>query len=224
MKASELFRECAWSTKYEEAGESVNYMFDDRHDGSLIIYFEATNSRIDWLHNFMFKKRPYKDMSIPYKVHRGFLKCWKTVEDIVIEKITQKENGCFKYTDISIVGYSHGGALAQFCHECVWFHRPDLRNSLHLVTYAFESPRIFGARKVPDNLKERWTNCLLFRVNNDIVTHLPPKLFGFCDVNAICKLEGDVSIIKNHLPKCFKAHYPLVVYNALRKLEEKLYD
>ena len=37
----------------------------------------------------MFKRRPYHAMKVPYKVHRGFLKCWKYVEPIIIEKIIE---------------------------------------------------------------------------------------------------------------------------------------
>lgn len=30
-------------------------------------------------------------MKIPYRVHRGFLEAWKEVEDIVIDKILEKD-------------------------------------------------------------------------------------------------------------------------------------
>ena len=53
-------------------------------------------------------------MEVSYRVHRGFLAAWKEVEDIIIAKIKDP-----KWTKIVTVGYSHGGALAGFCHECV---------------------------------------------------------------------------------------------------------
>ena len=55
-------------------------------------------------------------MEIPYYVHRGFLAAWKEVEDIIINKISNPA-----YKQIVTVGYSHGGALAGLCHECVWY-------------------------------------------------------------------------------------------------------
>lgn len=232
MTISEMFYECAYKGNWETVGNDVDYKFKETRD-ELIIFFSPSNSLTDWKRNFMFKKRPYKSMSEPYKVHRGFLKAWKEVEDIIIKKVTEIENGDphddlansrYKHRVITIVGYSHGGALAQFCHECVWFHRPDLRHSLNFVTYAIESPRIFGHYKMSDKLKERWMNCILIRTNNDIVTYMPPKLFGYCDVNAVCQIEGDTSLVKRRLPKCVKSHYEQVVYDALLKLEQRLYD
>jgi hypothetical protein len=53
-----------------------------------------------------------------------------------------------------VVGYSHGGALAAFCHECVWFHRPDLREK-GLLGYGFEAPRIYAGFKVKKELAQR---------------------------------------------------------------------
>lgn len=58
-------------------------------------------------------------MDITFRVHRGFLAAWKTVEDVVISKITEKVDGEYKWQHIIVVGYSHGGALAGLCHECV---------------------------------------------------------------------------------------------------------
>ena len=83
-------------------------------------------------------------MEIPYRVHRGFLEAWKEVEDIIIDKILEKDvDGNFCWKHIVVVGYSHGGALAAFCHEGVWFHRPDLREE-GLEGYGLEATRIYG--------------------------------------------------------------------------------
>lgn len=93
-------------------------------------------------------------MQIKYKVHNGFLKCWKTVEDIVIKKIKETdENGNYKFNTIICAGWSHGGALTVFCHECVWFHRPDIREYCYSVS--FEGPRVYGGFKVKKSLRER---------------------------------------------------------------------
>lgn len=117
MKLSELF----WlthTTPYITVGDGVDYSF--KEDGeTLYILFQGSSQKVDWLQNFNFPKKPYKDMEIPYRVHGGFLKCWKQVEDIIIEKIQEKENDIYKFNRIIVSGYSHGGALAQFCHECV---------------------------------------------------------------------------------------------------------
>ena len=118
MKLSELFHNCAYEIEYQQAGDSVNYAFVE--DGSaLYIYFEGSNSISDWVRNFLFTKKPYKDMQIPYRVHRGFLAAWKTVEDIIIAKVCEKINGKYKYDSVTIVGYSHDKMQLMHRHDYI---------------------------------------------------------------------------------------------------------
>ena len=178
MKLSKLFHYCAYDITYEQVGDSVNYAFKEEAD-TLYIFFQGSNSITDWVRNFMFGKKPYKDMEIPYRVHRGFLAAWKTVEDIIIKKITEMEFKYvsaditlydYKYKHIVVVGYSHGGALAAFCHECCWYHRRDAQ----LEGYGFEAPRIYAGWHIKKALKERWETFTVIRNKNDIVTHIFP--------------------------------------------------
>lgn len=218
-KLSELFKTCE-NLEYDVAGKDVNYKFVEEGK-TLYIYFQGSSSTTDWIRNFLFKKRPYKDMEAPYKVHRGFLRAWKEVEDIVIAKITEKKGvvrRTYRWKKIIVVGYSHGGALSGLCHECVWFHRPDLREG-GLEGYGFEAPRFFGAFRMPEALKERWATYTVVRTNSDIVTHCPPRIFGFCAAGNMLHLRGDASLIRGFIPKCIKSHYPEVVEDALLKRE-----
>lgn len=236
MNLSQLFHNCAYTVEYQTAGEDVNYAFVE-DSTTLYIYFQGSNSVTDWIRNFLFGKKPYKDMEIPYRVHRGFLAAWKEVEDIIIDKITErvsrepivleKMNGMltasdYKWQHIIVVGYSHGGALAAFCHECVWFWRPDLRET-GLEGYGFEAPRIYAGFKVKKALKERWEKFTIIRDNNDIITHCPPAIFAYCHVSKILKVNGDVKLgpDKWYIPNCIKSHYPQVVYDGLVKAENK---
>lgn len=228
QKLSTLFHKCAYDIPYQTVGHDVNYAFEeDIKTHTLTIYFQGSSSVWDWVRNFLFKKKPYKDMDIPYRVHRGFLEAWKEVEDIVIEKILEKDTPllCNKWKHIIVVGYSHGGALAAFCHECVWFHRPDLRRG-GLEGYGFEAPRIYGGWHVKECLKQRWETFTVIRDNNDLVTHCPPAIFRFCHVGKILKVKGDVSLApkKWYIPNCIKSHFPEVVYDALVKAENKKED
>lgn len=196
---SDLYSKCI-NIKYQSVGEKTNYAFEEDND-TLFIYFEGSEQGADWKKNFMFKKRPYKDMKIPYKVHRGFLSAWKSVEDIIGEKISEKIGEDYKYKHIVIIGFSHGGALSGFCHEYVWFHRPDLRGS-GLLGIGFESPRFFGSFHMKKKLKERWTNYYVTRNHTDIVTHVPPKLFRFTHVGPMYKVgkKAKTGRIESHLP------------------------
>lgn len=233
MKLSKLFHECAYEIQYQTIGDSVNYAFKEEKD-TLYIYFQGSSQITDWVRNFLFRKKPYKDMEIPYYVHRGFLAAWKEVEDIIINKITETTQieyksyvkelpdsnfKDFKYKHIVVIGYSHGAALAGFCHECVWFWRPDLRET-GLEGYGFEAPRFYAGYKVKKALKERWKTFKIIRDNSDIVTYCPPAIFGYCHVGEIVKVHGDRKLVESKwTPCCVKDHYPQVVYDGLLKDE-----
>jgi len=242
MKLSKMFWYCAGGITYETVGNNVNYAFLEEDD-TLYIFFQGSSSTTDWIRNFLFKKKPYEDMQIPYKVHRGFLSAWKEVQPIIIDKILEREETTdkidyttfdgegnykkdsinnipkYKWKHVVVIGYSHGGALAAFCHECVWFYREDLREE-GLEGYGFEAPRIYGSFKVREELKERWATFTVVRTNNDIVTHCPPRLFGFCHVGSILEIKGDNNLVEKNLPPCVKSHYPQVVYWALIDYEK----
>jgi triacylglycerol lipase len=196
----ELFDKCNDAEIYEVVGSDVDYAFIEEED-TLYIYFKPSDSKIDWFINFAYWRRPYKDMDIDYRVHGGFLAVWKAVEDIVIAKIKDK-----RWKHVVISGYSHGAALAALCHECVWFHREDLRAD-GLETHAFDGPRVYAGFKVKKELEERWRTFYLYRNFNDIVTHMPPTLFGFTHVGTVIEIGAGED------PGLIKAHY----YGSIRK-------
>ena len=216
MKISELF----WithTTPYTTVGDGVDYAFKEKDD-VLYILFQGSSQKVDWIQNFNFPRKPYSDMEVSYKVHRGFLKCWKQVEDIIIEKIkTVDSNGSYKYNKIIVSGYSHGGALAQFCHECVWYHRPDIRNNCW--SYGFEAPRIYAGYKVKKELRERWSHFVLVRNHKDVVTHVPPKILGFCDLGTVMHI-GRFQHYKGFDP--LVSHFPNSVYESLKEIDFKI--
>lgn len=218
-KLSELFWTCN-TLGYDTVGKDVSYKFIEEDD-TLYLYLQGSYEKIDWFRNFFFfpiPRRPYKDMKVPYKVHRGFLNAWKELEDIVIKKITEKDNDSFKWKKIIVVGYSHGGALSVLATECIWYHREDLREN-KLFGYGFEAPRVYAGFRIKKELKERWKNFKVIRTNNDLVTHCPPKIFRFTHVGSMLNVKGDTSLVKNKLPKCIKSHFPDIVYDALIKYE-----
>ena len=219
MKLSTLFHQCAYDVQYQTVGHDVNYAFVESGD-LLYIYFQGSSSTTDWIRNFLFPARPYRDMAIPYRVHRGFLAAWKEVEDLIITKILETNDNGYCWKQIVVVGYSHGGALATFCHECVWYYRPDLRE-YGLVGFGFEAPRIFFGWHLKKALRERWKNFRIIRNKNDIVTHVPPILFIYRHVAEILHIGKGVSTKNYHWPHCIGAHYPEAVYEGLLAYEER---
>lgn len=190
MKLSELFKRC-YEIKYTEVENSGSYATEI--DGNtLYIYLEGSNGEEDWKNNFDFPAVPYRDMENRWYAHRGFLRVWKSVEPYV-EPLVKDTN--FKH--IVIVGYSHGAALAVLCHEYVWFNRPDIRDNIE--GYGFGCPRVFwGIRK--KKLRSRWERFTVIRNLNDIVTHVPPAIFGYKHVGTLLEIgvRGQYSGIDAH--------------------------
>lgn len=221
MKLSELFEICANRQNYvtvtQGARYEVDYKFiEDVGAKTLYIFFEPSDGRIDWRVNFAYWRRPYKDMKIEYRVHGGFLESWKLIRDIVCAKITEKnmEDENFKWKKIVTVGYSHGGALAALCHECVWFERPDIRDIIE--GYSFDGPRVYAGLWIKPSLKKRWARFKVFRNHNDIVTHLPPVIFFFRHVGEVIKLGAGKD------PGLIGAHYPDKIKKSLEEYENGL--
>lgn len=198
-KLEELYNKCL-TAKYYRVENDGDIAFQ-RKGCTLYILFQWSNGKTDWRNNFDFPAKPYKDMGIPWKCHRGFLKVWKSIEPYVEQRIADP-----LIRKIFVVGYSHGAALATLCHEYVWFHRPDLRED-GLWGYGFGCPRCYWGFKVKKSLKERWKTFYPIRNCNDIVTHVPPKLFGFVHVNKVFKLTNKTLGTRHTKLKCVDAHY-----------------
>lgn len=145
----------------------------EKEKDTLWISLEGSSGAKDWLHNFDFWKKPYKGMEHKWYVHRGFLKIWKGMEDILLSYIMDKT-----VQRIIVSGFSQGAALAFLCHEWCTFHRPDLMEKHAIESYGFGQPRVTWGH-VPKEVKKRFKGFTYIVCKRDIVTHLPPRLFGF---------------------------------------------
>ena len=154
----------------------ASYYYEMRGD-ILYIFFEHSNGIVDWRNNFDFPSKPYREMNDKWYVHRGFLRVWKSAREYLREQICNK-----KVKGIVIVGYSHGAALALLCHEFCVFNRPDIANNI--FGYGYGCPRVVHGR-LKKRICERFKHFYIIRNCRDIVTHLPPTLFGFRHVGNI---------------------------------------
>jgi hypothetical protein len=158
-----------------------------RDGDTLKIYFEWSDGLEDWKNNFDFPAKPYKHMNHIWFCHRGFLKVWKAIEPYLAEYINDPE-----IKKIEIVGYSHGAAIALLCYEYCVFNRPDV-----VVEGAgFGCPRVFWGI-VPRKVKERFKNFKVVRNRKDLVTFVPPALFGYRHISEMVK-TGKTNPIKDH--------------------------
>ena len=149
-----LFEKCL-SVPYIHIEETSADYYTEIENNCLYIYLESSNGIVDWKNNLDFPVIPYKRMGKTiWLCHRGFLHVWKSIEPKISAIIMKKE-----IRKIVIVGYSHGGALAFFCHEYAWFNRPDIRDSIY--SYGFGAPRVlWGITK--QCTRERWKNYSIY--------------------------------------------------------------
>ena len=196
VSLSELFSRCL-SVEYTHVENSADYALEKIGD-TLYLYFEWTKEKEDWISNFNFPAKPYKRMGkTAWFAHRGFLKVWKTIEKYIVNDIMDKS-----VKQVVIVGYSQGAAIAALCHEYIWYNRPDLRNSID--GYGFGCPRVFWGFKSKE-LKQRWERFTVIRNIGDIVTHVPPAIFGFSHVGNMVEVgaKKKYSCIDAHRPENF---------------------
>lgn len=197
MDLLNLYKRCL-SAKYTSVENQGDYAIK-QIGTKLYLFFEWSDSATDWLNNFDFPAKPYSDMGTTWYCHRGFLKVWKSIEPYVKDAIMRPS-----VKSVTIVGYSHGAAIATLCHEYVWFNRPELRDKLE--GYGFGAPKVFWGR-MSEELKERWKNFHPVRNINDIVTYVPPIFFGFTHVNDVIQIGEKGKLAQRDFKlDCVNAH------------------
>ena len=189
MKLSELFENCL-TRSYKEASGEVSYAFECVGK-TLYIYLEASNGISDWRRNLAFPAKAYRTDKGIWFAHRGFLSAWKILRPIVLSQVLNQ-----RPSTIVSLGYSHGAAIATLCHEYLFYHR--LVPSDALFGFAFASPRVLWGR-VDDR---RWEKFTVIRNRGDLVTHLPPLIFGFRHVGQILRIgeKGRYGQLEAHTP------------------------
>ncbi len=197
----------------------------------LYITFLGSVSFKDWLNNFKFWVKPYKRMKHTFFVHAGFIKIYKICRPVVHEWISKTS----EYDEIIINGHSLGGAITTLCLEDIEFLR---ESGIHnKPCWAFASgPRVFAFinNKI---IKKRCMN--LFRINykNDLVSKLPPFLFGYKHVGNLYQIgkkswnflipssayNHDVNVYKNLDEKYKSTEHTNHLYNSAVKAYKIIY-
>lgn len=193
MTLEQMFNKVLDAEHIQLEKETASF-YTEREGGTLRILFEESNGLHDWRNNFRFLARPtkpYKDMTDVWFAHRGFLRVWKVIEPYLEAQIAD-----LGVERIEIAGYSHGGAIALLCFEYCKYHRPDIPVS----GVGFGAPRVFWG-PVPEAVKARVADFLVVRNGNDLITHLPPKLFGYRQMGRLQKVGISVGPIRDHYPE-----------------------
>lgn len=191
MNLHALFKKCL-NTVYTHVENDASYAVEVKNH-TLNLFFEWSNGKTDWLNNLDFPAKPYKHMGTRmWFAHRGFLRVWKSIEPYVQSYIKDP-----KIKRIVICGYSHGAAIAMLCHEYCWYNRPDLVGAIE--GYGFGCPRVYWGVRTK-KMKSRWNGFHVIRNLNDIVTHVPPALFGYKHMGEMIEVgeHGKYSPIDAH--------------------------
>lgn len=117
------------------------------------------------------------------------MKVWKVIEPHLKAEIFD-----LSVNHIVICGYSHGAAIALLCHEYCKFNRPDI------LIEGYGCPRVVWGflRKA---VKQRFEGFTVIRNGCDLVTHVPPALFGYRHIGKMVKIGKG----KGYTP--IKSHY-----------------
>lgn len=208
-RLAKLFDECL-TARYRHIAEDASYAMK-RENNTVTVYFEKSNGLRDWKNNFAFSARPYRDMKEPWRCHRGFARVFRALLS-ELESVFLDES----VKEFVLVGYSHGAALALLAHEFILYHRPSLLGKVR--GYGFGCPRVI-AGFIPQSLRARLYGFFVIRNAGDIVTHLPPRLFGYTHIEkpVIIGKRGRYSMIDAHRSENYRYELMLLAREERKK-------
>lgn len=174
MNTLELYRR-ACNARTSVAGKDTQYAIYD--DGAAVyLSIEGSCDNQDWLFNFDFAVAPYKHMAEKWLVHRGFATAWKLARDQIAKDVEAALAGGNRR--LVILGYSHGAALAVLAHEYFDY------NGYAPETHAFGCPRVIWG-PLASKVAMRFYGLVLHQARGDIVTMVPPAIFGYRHVGGV---------------------------------------
>ena len=192
MRLYTLFKRCL-TIPYVHLHGGLDYAIC-RRGREAELYLEASDGGEDWRKNLDFPAVAYRRGGKPvFYAHRGFLKAHAALTPILDALIAEEG-----LTALTLVGYSHGAALALLSYEYVGYHRPGLP----LFGVGFGAPRVlFGPCR--REMKERLAGFTVVRNIDDIVTHLPPAALGYYHVGELVTVgaRGRYSRVDAHRPE-----------------------
>lgn len=195
-----LFKRCL-DADYTHTAEDGDYAIEVEGE-TLYILFEWSDGAEDWKNNLDFPAKPYKRMTETWYCHRGFLKVWKAMRDEIENRVAETLKLHTDISNITIGGYSHGGALALFATEDMAYL---YGKNFNVSGYGFGAPRVLWGN-IPEAVRERISAFVTVRNVPDLITHLPPKVFGYRDIN-ITEIgeEGKYKPIEAHYNSAYMA-------------------
>jgi len=185
----ERTRKKPWETWNEERDVQVRTEWEDK---TLFVFFQGSQSNIDWKINFTFWIKPYKRMNAIWFAHRGFVLSYKAIRERLLEEASKAE-------EIKVSGYSQGAAYAILTHEDLKYH------NMNVETVAYAPPRVFwlwGLNKI----KERFEGLTLIINKGDPVTSIPFWIWGYRHKGVKVKLGKGIRFPWHtfHMPNSYR--------------------
>lgn len=182
-------------THTKEGGDyAVTY---EEKTKTLYLLFQWSDGREDWKNNLAFRAvclDPTAPKGERWYCHRGFLKVWRAMEPEIFSQAAWYLRR-YDVQQMVCVGYSHGAALSLLATQTMTaFHG----ERIPVMGYGFGCPRVVKG-KLPPRIQQQLSSFTSVRNIPDLVTHLPPKIFGFHHVG-LCEIgeKGKYNAIDAH--------------------------
>lgn len=168
LTISDLFKLIKHSD-YTKVGKDVDYnIYVMQEEKKIYLLFFGSNSLMDWRINFNFFSKVYKNQKSCLKIHRGFIKAWKSANDVIMGELIKLVNEHPDYR-VVIAGWSYGGAISILASEDFYF-----RTLKKPILITFGSPKIVPNKKSKDYLLSCCHSVRQFNQDNDLITKLVP--------------------------------------------------
>lgn len=165
MTSKEKYLYLKNSHDYKTAGLDVQYkIVMDETDKVIRLCFQESASKQDWIINFTFWKKPYKHQEATFYVHAGYVKAWKSCNDVVMQELQQAVKDNPGHT-VEIIGWSYGGFMALMAAED-WNYRTGDKADVE----TFGAPKGLYFKKSRDHFRSCCAGIKQHARRNDIVT------------------------------------------------------
>lgn len=138
---------------------------------TLIISWRGSQQAQDWINDFngWHTVIPYGNYTSKIQVHRGFLKCYKSVRGKILEYISTHRESIHQ---IFVAGHSLGGALSLLCALDIQYNC-----GIHPKVFTSGAPCV-GNKEFARSYNKRVPDTTRTYARRDIVPKLPPRRFG----------------------------------------------
>ena len=200
MEPYELFEKIKKSN-YKTSGDCVDWMIGVCHkEKNVYLLFQQSRQKRDWINNFNFPIKIYKNQQSCLKATRGWGRAYKSCNDDIMKELIKKvkENPDYK---VIICGWSYGGAMSLLASEDFYFrtkHKP------YVIT--FGAPKPLWGKKTKNYVLSCVKGVRQYAHINDLVPYLPPALFGYKHL-VKNKIGKNFSFFKLFKPKIYHCLY-----------------